>query len=372
VATRADDVDIGRDRALVESFQAGDAAAFGQLYRTYYDRLERFCYRRLRDRSEAEEVAQEAFVRALRGMPTLGGERRFYPWVTVIASRLCVDTSRRLQRTTPADVIDLGSTDGGQDDIVDQVDLDLLRSALDRLDPRHREVLRLREQEGWSYQHIAEHFGITLGAVETLLFRARRALQRQFRALAGGSLAAIPLAGALARRFGGLRSRVASEVRPDLAPIVCNLSMAVAMVTAVAVGGVAMASSPAAATSPEAVGAIATQNGGSAQPVTTTTASTVAPGSAGTGSPATVVVRPVRVPGPTVAPHPLVAIVQPRVTNYGAEQQTAASAPIYVDVPGVGNVGANPDAVAQGVTTAVSTVAPVPSPPQLPSEKDTP
>jgi len=179
---------------LVELFQSGDDRAFEDLYSRYFQRIYRYCLKRVGDPHEAEELAQEAFTRAFCAMPRLDGERRFYPWVTVIASRLCVDTHRRLSRTTPAEVIDLGAVDGGQDAIVDEADLDLLRAALDRLHPRHREVLRLREQEGWSYQHIAEHFGITLGAVETLLFRARRALQREFRALAGGSLAGAPAA----------------------------------------------------------------------------------------------------------------------------------------------------------------------------------
>ena len=370
MALRADDVDIGRDRALVESFQAGDPAAFGQLYRTYYDRLERFCYRRLGDRSEAEEVAQEAFVRALRAMPNLAGERRFYPWVTVIASRLCVDTHRRLSRTSPAEVIDLGPVDGGQDAIVEQADLELLRAALDRLDPRHREVLRLREQEGWSYQHIADHFGITLGAVETLLFRARRALQREFRAVAGGALAGAPVVGVLLRRVAALRARIGIEGRPDLTPIVCNLAMAAGMATAVALGSGAAAGHAERhrAVAPVAAAPIAPP-GTAAGAVTHPSSSTAAAPSAPVSPPTTAAVATPR-PAAGVVPPAVRTLVDPQVTDYESERRVAASAPVYVDVPGVGNVGADPKAAVDRASNIVTTGKPLASQ-QLP-QKDTP
>jgi RNA polymerase sigma-70 factor (ECF subfamily) len=180
MAIRADDVDLQRDRVLVERFQAGDDAAFDELYRRYHRRLARFCQKRVVDRSEAEDVAQEAFVRALTAMPGFEGERRFYPWVSVIAARLCVDTHRRQSRTWPVANPDPGAIDADLERIEREADHALLAMALQRLHPRHREVLRLREQEGWSYQRIADHYGVSLGTVEALLFRARRALRRHY------------------------------------------------------------------------------------------------------------------------------------------------------------------------------------------------
>ena len=96
-----DDVDLDRDRALVERCQAGDSAAFGNLYARYYERLLRFCLRRLNDRHEAEDAAQEAFARAWKALPRFAGERRFYPWLTVIAGNICTDMLRRRSRSTP-------------------------------------------------------------------------------------------------------------------------------------------------------------------------------------------------------------------------------------------------------------------------------
>ena len=226
------DVDIQRDRVLVERFQSGDVGAFDELYRRYLPRLVRFCEKRVGDRHEAEEVAQEAMARALRAMPAFAGERRFYPWVSVIASRLCVDSFRRRARSTPEAEIDLGYVDGGQDEIVAAVDTDLLRQALERLGPRHREVLHLREEEGWSYQRIADHYGVSMSTVEALLFRARKALRREFLAIAprdGGFFAGVPLLGFLLRKAGSLRARFESWNAGTVLPVAANVTAAVAI-----------------------------------------------------------------------------------------------------------------------------------------------
>src|SRR2546423_7745234 len=239
MALRLDDVDLTRDRALVERYQAGDPGAFEELYRRYFHRLHRFCTKRVGDPYEAEEVAQEAFVRALRAMPRLSGERRFYPWVSVIAARLCVDSHRRRSRTCPVAEIDLGSVEGGQDDIVAAVDTELLRQAVDNLGPRHREVLHLREHEGWSYQRIAEHFDVSLGTVEALLFRARKALKREFTKLQhepGGFLAGVPVLGWAMRRLAALRARLEAWGGENLVPLATKVSVAVMVGSAAVIG----------------------------------------------------------------------------------------------------------------------------------------
>ena len=107
MAIRVEDIDLTRDRELVEAWQAGDASAFDDLYRRHFDRVRAFCQRRVGDRAEAEELAQEAFVKALQALPSFDGERRFYPWMTVIASRLCIDHHRRRSRVEPSAEIDI-------------------------------------------------------------------------------------------------------------------------------------------------------------------------------------------------------------------------------------------------------------------------
>lgn len=192
-----DDVDLVRDRALVERAQAGDRTAFDDLYQRYYRRLYRFCIRRLQDSHEAEDVAQEAFARAWRALPNFAGDRRFYPWLSVIASHLCTDVLRRRNRSTPVAEFhqtNVASTeDGGEERVCAAVDSDLIAQAFLRLSDRHQRILNLREGSGWSYQAIADHEGVGITAIETLLWRARQALKREFTTLAGsdGRLAGI-------------------------------------------------------------------------------------------------------------------------------------------------------------------------------------
>lgn len=183
-----DDVDLDRDRALVERCQAGDSAAFGNLYARYYERLLRFCLRRLNDRHEAEDAAQEAFARAWKALPRFAGERRFYPWLTVIAGNICTDMLRRRSRSTPTDDMELTAQqpvgavggDTSEELVLAAVDGELVNRALDRLSTRHRHVLAMREGSGWTYQQIADHEGVEIGTIETLLWRARQALKREF------------------------------------------------------------------------------------------------------------------------------------------------------------------------------------------------
>jgi RNA polymerase sigma-70 factor (ECF subfamily) len=198
-----DDVDLARDRALVTRAQAGDRTAFDDLYVRYYRRLYRFCLRRLHDGFEAEDVAQEAFARAWRALPSFAGDRRFYPWLSVIAAHLCTDVLRRRNRSTPVAEFhqsNVASTDdGGEELMIAAVDSELVSRAFQRLSDRHQRILNLREGSGWSYQQIADHEGVGITAIETLLWRARQALKREFAALAGSE-------GRTAAWIGGLLS----------------------------------------------------------------------------------------------------------------------------------------------------------------------
>ncbi len=241
MALRVDDVDLVRDRALVERFQEGDQAAFDTLYVRYFARLARFCQKRVGDPHEAEEIAQEAFTRALGALPTFEGERRFYPWMTVIAGRLCVDAHRRRGRSEPSSHIDLGVIEGGQEKIVDAVDVQILATALGRITPRHREVLDFREQQGWSYQQIADHYEVTLGTVEALLFRARKSLKREFMAVVGGdrNWVALPVVGGAFGRVASFKAKVeawVAGVMPALSGPAMAAALAVTAVTGAAVG----------------------------------------------------------------------------------------------------------------------------------------
>lgn len=231
MALRADDVDLGRDRDLVARFQNGDRDAFDDLYRRYSGRLNRFCLRLTGDAHEAEEVAQEAFVKALRNMHTLDGERRFYPWMTVIARRITIDRHRRLSRIELTASPDLGTVEADVDHLFAAVDAGHVRAAMGNLGPRHRQVLELREADGLSYADIAHRLDVPLTTVEALIHRARKALRREFVA-AGGErrgLFGVPVLAFVSTRLAGIRARVGDrwgEVVAVAAPIVVGAATA--------------------------------------------------------------------------------------------------------------------------------------------------
>ncbi len=168
----------------MERCQAGDRAAFDELYLRYQRRLYRFCLQRVGQAHDAEDVVQESFVRAWRALPRFAGERRFYPWLTVIAANLCVDTLRRRSRLTPVEESRMTAADTGtydiEDGILHEVDSKMVATAFGQLSTRHQRVLQMREGSEWSYRKIAEHEGVGVTAVETLLWRARQALKREF------------------------------------------------------------------------------------------------------------------------------------------------------------------------------------------------
>ena len=253
MALRVEDIDLAADRELVERWQAGEHDVFDDLYRRYYARLTSYCRKRVGDRDTAEEIAQEAFVKALQALPRFAGERRFYPWVTVIASRLCVDHHRRLGRVKPVEEIDPGTVDGDHGArLAFLADVDNLDRAMQRLGPRHAEVLDLRERRGMTYAQIADHLDVPQSTVEALLFRARKALRREFLAVAGdGRLASLPIIGAILRRVASAKAR-AAEALPSLSQLgapVAATAMA-AMISAAPFASSGAAAAPATVRTP--------------------------------------------------------------------------------------------------------------------------
>ncbi|MDA8183516.1 MAG: sigma-70 family RNA polymerase sigma factor [Actinomycetota bacterium] len=242
---------------LVERCQMGDSAAFEELYRHYYSRLYRFCFKRLGDPHEAEDVAQEAFAKAWRAIATLGGERRFYPWISVIAGRMCIDVGRRSARSKPVSPDDFGSfSDRGslpEEIAASRAGEQAIWQAVGRLPERPREALALRAHEDWSYERIATYYGISMANVKTLLWRARSHLREELAGVAGvdgrwGVLPGAVLALArLARRVPGIgMKQVRQGVRGPLRGLRAaggNLAV-MAAVGVTAIGAAFVISSP--------------------------------------------------------------------------------------------------------------------------------
>lgn len=168
------------DASLVRAVQGGHPDAYTELYRRHADDVRRLCVRHLGDGAEAEEMAQATFVRAFERIGQCAGEARFGGWVQVIAHRLCIDSRRAKERTQPErDPVGAersGGPDGPEETVLRHELLDHLHNALAALPERQREVVIARDLEGKGPAEIAAALGISLGAVDSLLLRARRRL----------------------------------------------------------------------------------------------------------------------------------------------------------------------------------------------------
>jgi RNA polymerase sigma-70 factor (ECF subfamily) len=135
---------------------------------------------------DADEAAQATFVRAFERLEQCEGQRRFGPWVHVIAHRLCVDTVRARARTQPEEVpvpVDEPSPGPGnpEESVLDQERVRQLREALAMLSDRQRDAVVARTLDERGPGEIAAQLGLSVGAVDSLLLRGRRRLARMYR-----------------------------------------------------------------------------------------------------------------------------------------------------------------------------------------------
>jgi RNA polymerase sigma-70 factor (ECF subfamily) len=182
-----------------------DEIGLGEALRRAAPRLKRYAVRRLYDDHEAEEVVQEAMLRAFQHRHELATEDDLMAWLTVVTGRLVIDRLRVRGRSTPVAELPPQSR-AGRDTADVVVARDEARIALDALEAmpgRQASVLWAREVEGLSYDEIGERFEMTEPTVRSILHRARKTLRREYESR-GGSLPAFGLV-ALAPWLRGLR-----------------------------------------------------------------------------------------------------------------------------------------------------------------------
>jgi RNA polymerase sigma factor (sigma-70 family) len=161
-----------------------DRARFDALYREHYSRVLGICRRMLRSVSDAEDAAQEVFMRGYRGFGRYRGDQPFGPWIGAIATNYCVDLLRRRQRwgrlfsdaaVEPDDVADPAAH--GESPLIAAHDAEVVNRAVDALPEKYRVPLVLAYYAEASYDDIASALGITRNHVGVLLLRAKQRLR---------------------------------------------------------------------------------------------------------------------------------------------------------------------------------------------------
>jgi RNA polymerase sigma-70 factor, ECF subfamily len=166
------------DRDLILRARRGEADAFGELVTRYQTGVFNVCYRVLNERREAEDLAQEAFIRAYERLGTFDLERPFGPWIRRVAANLCLNhLSARLAESAELDE-ERDADDGQKPETAYEVRerSEQIRRAMASLPPHYRVVVELRHYQDLSYDEIAESMGIPLSDVKSHLFRARKLL----------------------------------------------------------------------------------------------------------------------------------------------------------------------------------------------------
>ncbi len=195
----------GEDADLVERCRRGESDAFGRLVVKYQDRILNTCWRICGNRADAEDLAQETFVKALRSIERFDWRSQFYTWLYRIAVNLAISAGRKGGRAkvysldrarnddgesrpeTAADrLASTGPSPGEQ--AVDREAEAMVVKALDDLDGEHRTVLVLRDLESLGYGEIAEILDIPPGTVKSRLHRARLAMREALSPILGKAL----------------------------------------------------------------------------------------------------------------------------------------------------------------------------------------
>lgn len=159
-------------------------AELEKLYRSHGRRLYAVAWRSVRDREEALDIVQEAFVKAHQSLHRAPGRRPHYAWLYRVVTNICIDRRRRRDRWADvepciADVFwPMGETDDDPEHTAGRQELQAaILQSLQELSPSHRTVITLREFGGVSYSEIAELMSCRRGTVMSRLFHARRKLR---------------------------------------------------------------------------------------------------------------------------------------------------------------------------------------------------
>ena len=174
------------DLNLIARFKSGDSSAFEEIVRAYQDRIYNLCRHMLGNVHDAEDAAQDTFIKAYRGLNTFRPDASLYTWLYRIAVNTCVDFKRKplfaslFSRSEDGEetMMDTPSDAPSPERLYESKQMDrALWTSLGKLSAKLRTVIILKEIEGLSYEEISEVLDISMGTVKSRISRAREELQ---------------------------------------------------------------------------------------------------------------------------------------------------------------------------------------------------
>jgi RNA polymerase sigma-70 factor (ECF subfamily) len=186
---------VSNEAEWIKQARAGDQVAFGRLVTAYQTPVYNLSYRMLGNASEAEEAAQEAFLRAYMHLRSYDPNRPFRSWLLSIASHYCIDRLRRRRITWLSFEDEIAAPERLASDrprpeaeVMQQEREEYIQQLLAALSPTDRAAITLRYWYDYSYEEIAEALNLTVSAVKSRLHRTRRALAKIIEGETGNAL----------------------------------------------------------------------------------------------------------------------------------------------------------------------------------------
>ena len=172
-------MNLPTERDLVERCRAGDEGAFRELVDTYKNLVFALIARTIQDRSRAEDLAQDVFLRIHRGLPYFRGEARLSTWIYRIVANVCVQEQGRPRAAASLDDEKTRVRPSAADRRFDDLELrDRLEKAIGRLPANYRLLIAGHYLDGMQYEDLAEALHVPIGTIKTQIYRAKQQLRR--------------------------------------------------------------------------------------------------------------------------------------------------------------------------------------------------